>query len=74
MAEVTLAASASGNSGVLSADTKFRVKEGSVTFSTDGGTSKDEFSAGERIIFSSGLTVTWENIRPIAAQFSYDPI
>lgn len=74
MAEVDLAGGATGNSGVLASNTKFVVEDGRVSFSTDSGTSKDEIGPGERLIFSGGVTVTWTNLRPVAAHFSYDPI
>jgi len=71
MANTPLAGGATGNSGTLSADTVFFVQSGKVHFSTDGGATKIPFDAGEKFVAKTGLTVTWYNDQPIAAEIRY---
>lgn len=71
MAVVSLSGSATGNSGALSADAVFYVQTGKVSFSTDSGTTKIPFDAGEKVVFTSGRTVTWYNDQPGAAEIRY---
>lgn len=71
MAVVALTGSGTGNSGALAADTVFFVHSGKVHFSTDGGTTRIPFDAGEKFVASSGLTVTWFNQQPSAAEIRY---
>lgn len=68
MAVTNIAGGASGNTGALAADTLIHVADGKVSLSTDAGTTKVPFSAGEKVVFSSGLTVHYFNDQPIAAQ------
>jgi len=70
MGVTSIAGGGSGNTGALSADTVFYVETGRVSFSTDTGATKIPFSSGEKVIFSSGLTVHYFNEQPITASFS----
>lgn len=68
MAVIDISGGATGNTGALSSDTLFAIEEGRVMLSSDAGTSKVGFSAGEKVIFSSGLTVHYYNEQPISAR------
>ncbi len=70
----TIIPQATGNTGALSADNMFYVQTGMLLLSTDGGTSQVLFTQGEKVVFSSGLTVTWENPGTETAILHYMPI
>lgn len=75
MARVTLTGGETGSGVALSGnDEIFYVEEGTVDFSTDSGTTYVPFAAGEKVVFSDGLTVTPRNSRPTAAAFSHMPL
>ena len=69
----------SGNTGALAADNIFFIAKGVVHLSTDGGTTKipfygPEFNAenrGEKVVFSSGLTVHYFNERNSDAELRH---
>ena len=61
MAVATIAAGANANMGALAADNVVFIQTGKVWCSTDGGTTKIPFDAGEKVVFSAGLTVTFYN-------------
>lgn len=71
MARVTIAAGATGSDIVLAATTIFAVESGSVELSTDAGTTFIEFFSNEKVVFSSGLTVTPKNTRGDTAILKY---
>jgi|JI10StandDraft_1071094.scaffolds.fasta_scaffold15996_2 uncharacterized cupin superfamily protein len=71
MAVAALAGGGSGNSGALAADNVFFVQSGKIHLSSDAGTTKVPFDAGEKVIFKSGLTVHWFNDQPTAAELRY---
>lgn len=68
MSVITISGGTSSDTGSLSADTLFAIEEGRVMLSSDAGTTKVGFSAGEKVIFSAGLTVHYYNEQPIAAR------
>lgn len=78
----TLQPGASGNTGALAADNVFFVAKGVVMLSTDGGATKIPFygpdsnaeNRGEKVVFSSGLTVNFYNDRNAVAELLYMPI
>lgn len=74
MAVVSLAGGGSGNTGALAADNVFYVDTGKVQLSSDAGTTKVPFDAGEKVVFSAGLTVHYYNDQPIAAQLRHMPL
>jgi hypothetical protein len=74
MAEVSVASGGSGNTGSLAEDRIFYVAVGSISFSTDGGTTFVPFGIGEKVVFSSGLTVHYENLRGSTSKFRHMPI
>lgn len=61
MAVIALNGSASGNTGALAADTLIYIATGKVMLSTDAGTTRVPFDAGDKVVFSSGLTVHYFN-------------
>lgn len=67
----TIAANGAGNTGALSADTVFQPKNGNIYLSTDAGTTYILFTEGEKVVFSSGLTVHWLNPGPGAVILNY---
>lgn len=71
MAKVTVAAGATGSDIVLAATTIFAVDSGVIDLSTDGGTTYIAFSSNEKVVISSGLTVTPRNSRSDPAVFSH---
>jgi len=71
MAVATIAAGANGNSGALAADNLFFVQTGKVWMSSDGGTTKIPFDAGDKVVFSAGLTVTYYNDGLAPAEVRY---
>jgi hypothetical protein len=71
MAQVTVAAGATGSDIVLAATTIFAVESGSIDLSTDAGTTFVTFHSNEKVIVSSGLTVRPKNTRSGAAIFSH---
>ena len=72
MAVVTVAGSASGSDITLSAsDQVFEVTAGKIEFSTDAGTTFISFSAGDKVVFSIGLTVAVKNTQQGPATFSH---
>lgn len=72
MATVSLSTGvASGNTGALPSDQVFYVATGKVLFSTDAGTTYVPFDAGDKVIFSSGLTVHYVNGHSGASEFRH---
>lgn len=72
MANVTLTNGASsGNTGALASDQVFYVASGKVLFSTDGGTTYIPFDAGDKVVFSSGLTVDYLNGHSHSSEFRH---
>lgn len=61
MATIELNPTDTGNTGALAADTIFHVSDGWVDLSTDGGATYIPFRTGEKVVFSSGLTVSYRN-------------
>jgi hypothetical protein len=75
MAHVSLAAGATGSEiGLSGNDRVFYVETGTVYFSSDDGTTYIPFAAGEKVIFSDGLTVTPQNRNVTAATFAHMPL
>lgn len=74
MAHVSLAAGTTGSGITLAADEVFAVETGTVWLSTDSGTTYIPFAAGEKVVFSDGLTVKPRNRLPTDAAFSHMPI
>lgn len=70
----SIAAAATGNTGALAADNIFYVETGSIELSTDAGTSYVRFDSGDKVVFSSGLTVHWRNPGTETAILNYMPI
>lgn len=74
MADVTLAGGAAGSDVVLSgSDALFQIVDGAVEFSTDAGTTYQEYSAGQQVVFYDGKTVKVRNSRPVPATFKHMP-
>jgi hypothetical protein len=77
MANVTLAPGASGNTGALAAANIFMITQGTVEFSTDGGTTWMPFRSYNTfqeptVVFASGLTVDYRNSDSgVIAKFAY---
>lgn len=67
----SIAASGTGNTGALSADTVFYIEEGPLDLSTNVSAGYIPFGSGEKVIISSGLTVYWRNNKPTAARLVY---
>lgn len=67
MAEISIAGGGTGSTGALAADTHFHIKDGSVELSSDAGATYVEYASGSNVIFASGLTVHFRNIRPVSA-------
>lgn len=61
MANVNLAAGASGSNVTTSGQTCFFVQDGTIEISTDSGTTWIPFSEGEKFIMSDSLTVQNRN-------------
>lgn len=74
MASVTIAGGAAGSDVALSgADQLFQVTDGAVSFSTDSGTTYQEYHAPQEIVFYDGQTVKVKNDRPVPATFKHMP-
>lgn len=74
MASVTIAGGATGSDIVLSGnDALFQITDGHVEFSTDNGTTYQEFHAPQEITFYDGTTVKVRNARPVSATFKHMP-
>lgn len=70
MAVTTLTdGTSSGNTGALPSDQVFYVASGKVLFSTDGGTTYIPFDSGDKVVFSSGLTVHYLNGHSHVSEF-----
>ena len=72
MAKIDLSSGASGTTVVLSGnDQIFHVSDGSVQFSTDGGTTWIPFFSGDKVVFADGLSVDSKNVTQSSASFSH---
>lgn len=74
MAVINIAGGTSGDTGALGSNTIFFVQSGKVHLSSDGGTSKIPFDAGEKVVRSAGLTITYHNDQATPAILVTDPI
>lgn len=57
----SIAAGGTGNSGSLAADTMFYVETGSIDLTSATAAGYARFDNGDKVVFSSGLTVYWRN-------------
>ena len=74
MAVITLAGGASGNTGALGAETLFYIVSGKIYLSSDAGTTKIPFDAGDKVTRSAGLTIHYFNDQATPAELRTDPI
>ena len=61
----------SGTTGALASDQVSYVASGKVLFSTDGGVTYIPFDAGDKVVFSSGLTVDYLNGHSHSSEFRH---
>lgn len=69
-----LDSSSTGNTGALASDSVFYIAKGKVLLSSDGGTTKIPWETGEKVAFSSGLTVHYENASAGASEIRFMPL
>ena len=71
MAVVTVDGGKAGSDIVLASDQVFEVTAGKIEFSTDSGTTYISWFAGDKVVFSAGLTVKVRNQQGGPATFSH---